>query len=113
MFGVAELVDVVGPLTLSELGANASKAGFPRNERVSRLPDERTFAWVLQRPHLINQPVPYVHPYGAVIWVNLPPAVEGAALQASGPRFLIGLAASAVAAARPRALPASRRRVQG
>ena len=49
----------------------------------------RTFGWMLQKPHRLKQPIPYTHPCGAVIWINLPPAVERAVLQASGPRFLI------------------------
>ena len=69
VIGVPELVDVVVPLPLAELAANVSKAGFPKNERISRLPYPRTLGWVLQRPHHLKQPVPYADPYGAVIWV--------------------------------------------
>jgi hypothetical protein len=69
VIGVPELVDVVVPLTLAEHAANVSKAGFPKNERISRLPYPRTLGWVLQRPHHLKQPVPYADPYGAVIWV--------------------------------------------
>jgi hypothetical protein len=84
VIGVTDLVGVVGPLTISELAANASKAGFAKNERVTRLPYPRTFAWVLQEPLCLKQPVGYVHPYGAVIWVTLAPAVERAVLQQIG-----------------------------
>jgi len=81
VIGVADLVGVVGPLSVSELAANASKAGFEKHEKVTGLPYERTFAWVLQNAGRLNEPVPYAHPYGAVIWVNLAPAVEQAVLQ--------------------------------
>jgi hypothetical protein len=84
VIGVPDLVDVVGPLTLSELTANASKAGFPEDEQITNLRYKRTFGWVLQRAHRLKQPVPYTHPSGAVIWVNLPPAVERAVLQQLG-----------------------------
>jgi hypothetical protein len=79
--GVAKLVDVTGPLTLSELAGNASKAGFLKHEPLPKLPYQRIFGWVLQEPYRLKQPVPYVHPYGAVIWVTLAPAVERFVLQ--------------------------------
>jgi hypothetical protein len=34
-----------------------------------------TTAWVLQRARSLPKPVPYRHPAGAVIWVNLDPEV--------------------------------------
>ncbi len=74
--GVAELVGVVGPLSLKELSANWRKAGFDRNEHLFRLPYKQTFAWVLQNPKRLPLPVPYNHPSGAVIWVRLKPDVE-------------------------------------
>jgi hypothetical protein len=51
---------------------------------VASLPYKRTFGWVLQTAHRLKQPVPYSHPSGAVIWVNLPLAVERAVLQQLG-----------------------------
>jgi hypothetical protein len=48
VIGVVDLVDVVGPLTLSELNANESKAGFAK--RLKKLPYKRTFSWVLLIP---------------------------------------------------------------
>jgi hypothetical protein len=74
--GVAELVGVVGPLSLIELSANWRKAGFDRDENLFMLPYKQTFAWVLQNPKRLRNPVPYNHPSGAVIWVNLKPNVE-------------------------------------
>ena len=35
------------------------------------LPYKRTYAWVLEEPLLYDEPVPYIHPKGAIIWVNL------------------------------------------
>src|ERR1035437_5467401 len=87
VIGVADLVDVVGPLKVSELAANSSKAGYEKDERVTELPYERTFAWVLQNARRLSEPVPYSHPYGAVIWVNLTPAVENVVLQQVGQRW--------------------------
>jgi hypothetical protein len=36
----------------------------------------QTYAWVLEKPRRLKQPVPYKHPSGAVIWVRLEAAVE-------------------------------------
>lgn len=30
------------------------------------------WAWVMANPHRLDKPIPYKHPQGAVIWVNLP-----------------------------------------
>jgi hypothetical protein len=79
--GVAELSGVVGPLSLKELSENWRKAGFEKDERLYRLPYKNTFAWVLQNPKRLWQPVPYDHPSGAVIWVRLKPTVEQAVLR--------------------------------
>lgn len=35
------------------------------------LPYERTYAWVLKKPKIYDEPKDYVHPLGAIIWVNL------------------------------------------
>jgi hypothetical protein len=82
--GVAELVGAVGPLSLKELSQNRSKAGFDSHEPLFRLPYKRTFAWVLRNPRRLRQVVPYNHPSGAVIWVNLKPNVEHAVLRQIG-----------------------------
>ncbi|MDT3766147.1 ASCH domain-containing protein [Priestia filamentosa] len=34
-------------------------------------PYKRIHAWVLENPQRFKEPVPYQHPQGAVIWVNL------------------------------------------
>jgi hypothetical protein len=83
--GVAELVGVVGPLSLKDLSANWRKAGFDRDEQLFRLPYKQTFGWVLQNPKRLRSPVPYDHPSGAVIWVRLKPSVEQAVFRQIGP----------------------------
>ncbi len=32
---------------------------------------KKTFAWVMDNPRKLNTPIPYKHPRGAIIWVNL------------------------------------------
>ena len=36
-----------------------------------KLPYKKTYAWVLEKPCLYKKEVPYNHPKGAIIWVNL------------------------------------------
>lgn len=75
--GVCEIVDCIGPLTAAVFRKNAVKAGM----RPSRAPLGRyrkTYAWVLAKPRYLKKPVPYKHPSGAVIWVNLDGKVERA-----------------------------------
>jgi hypothetical protein len=82
--GVAELVDVVGPISLAEFRANRRKVRLQKGQHFSRLPYPRTFACVLQNPKRLKRPVPYKHPYGAVIWVSLKPRGERAVLEQIG-----------------------------
>jgi len=35
------------------------------------LPYKKTYAWVMKNPCIYEKPKDYVHPMGAVIWVNL------------------------------------------
>ena len=76
--GVADLIDVHGPLTLKDYIAKASTAGLSAAEAREGLPYSRTYAWVLKRAKRLAQPVSYRHPQGAVIWVRLAPNVEKA-----------------------------------
>lgn len=69
--GTCDLVDVVGPLTLSELRENACKLGGIDDDLQS-LPYEKTYAWVFKNAMPLEQPIPYKHPAGAIIWVKLP-----------------------------------------
>lgn len=38
---------------------------------ISLYPYKKTYAWVLKNPVRYKKPLPYEHPLGAVIWVNL------------------------------------------
>lgn len=72
--GQCELVEVMGPLTLQQLKANARKIGCSPSELTSQ-PYRRTYAWALKDAERLPKPVPYSHPYGAVVWVKLAPSV--------------------------------------
>ncbi|WP_342429698.1 ASCH domain-containing protein [Neobacillus sp. FSL H8-0543] len=47
------------------------KFHFVDSECSLQLPYKKTYAWVLENPVIYKEPIPYKHPMGAVIWVNL------------------------------------------
>ena len=72
--GIAEVTDCRPPLT--------TPTAYSEAETQHRIPlarQEQAFAdgwrtpWVLRNARRLNMPVPYKHPSGAVIWVNLEP----------------------------------------
>lgn len=70
IYGTAELVDVVplhGPDDFELILTTFDKHQVPLGA-VSYL---KPYAWVLKNPVKYAEPVPYKHPQGAVIWVNL------------------------------------------
>jgi hypothetical protein len=74
--GVADLIGTLSKLSRAELRANVDKHCAPE----SHIGDDfkHNTAWVLERAQHLRQAVPYRHPRGAVIWVNLDPAVADA-----------------------------------
>lgn len=71
--GVCDLVAVHGPLTEREYAKNSHKHG---NNEPYGLPYGNTYAWELANVRRLKKSVPYVHPSGAVTWVNLSEEVE-------------------------------------
>ena len=69
--GLAEIVDAIGPLTDQQLSDGMDK----HLRTVERMNDPAVakyrYAWVLEGARKLRHPVPYKHPSGAVIWVNL------------------------------------------
>ena len=77
VIGVCELVDCIGPLSARVFQDNAKKAGIkPEHAKLGYY--KQTYAWVMAKPKRLKKPIPYSHPSGAVIWVNLDAAVEKA-----------------------------------
>jgi hypothetical protein len=76
--GLCELVDCFGPMTAEEFRRNARKAGMIPAEAVLGS-YENTFSWVLANARRFKTPLPYRHPSGAVIWVELDEATVRAA----------------------------------
>jgi hypothetical protein len=75
VIGVCDLIDCIGPLTAEQFRKNAKKAGMLPSEATLGY-YRQTYAWVLEKPRILKQPVPYSHPSGAVIWVRLDGKVE-------------------------------------
>ena len=71
IYGTCELVDVAGPLSKKDLLDNMNKHCVPESLFADTLPYKKTYAWVLKNAERLEEPVPYNHPSGAVIWVKL------------------------------------------
>jgi predicted transcriptional regulator len=74
--GKCKLTKVHGPLTRADLEKNASKHCLDSkgiDEFLGRY--KKCYAWELADVSKLKTTVPYKHPYGAVIWVNLEDSV--------------------------------------
>lgn len=87
--GTANLVDSIGPLDMIACRAHRDKHTIPpsRDEALLRW----NHAWVLENARPLAQPVPYDHPKGAVIWVNLPESVAQRMVADHGASGVAGL----------------------
>lgn len=68
IFGEVDLVDSF-PLTEELYKNNLSRHRI--NCQYSNLPPNYRWVWQLANPVIYKTPIPYTHPQGAVIWVNL------------------------------------------
>ena len=69
--GTAEIVDCVGPLSPDQMLQNHERHRIDPARIRSGEVAKWKYAWVLANVRRLPAPVPYVHPSGAVIWVNL------------------------------------------
>ena len=74
IFGKVNLVDSI-KLDIDSFHINRDKHCLYDPSIIAPYP--RTYAWVLENPVLFDEPIPYIHPKGAIIWVNLPVQLEG------------------------------------
>lgn len=71
IYGTAEIVDCIslhGPNDIDMIMENQLKHHVP----LGSIQYLKPWAWVLENAKKFPEPVPYKHPQGAVIWVNLP-----------------------------------------
>jgi hypothetical protein len=100
VLGTAEIVDCLPALDPLTYGAHFGKHGIGPSRQPAAVDGGWLVPWVMAGAQRLDQPVPYDHPNGAVIWVKLEPAVSAAiACQAedpvSVPTHKAGLAADA------------------
>jgi hypothetical protein len=69
--GTARLADVIGPVASTQLRHTTALHGVPSVDLRDPPRYANTYAWVLTTVRRPPRPVPYHHPSGAVIWVNL------------------------------------------
>src|SRR5690606_9835323 len=69
--GLADLVRSSGPLDKQQMLSSIEKHRIPVEMINSGQVDKWQYAWELNSVRRLEHPVPYSHPRGAVIWVNL------------------------------------------
>lgn len=75
MVGTVEILDSLGPLTETAMLDNITKH-LVTPERIKNGDVAKyKHAWVRRDAKPLASPIAYEHPSGAVIWVNLQPAV--------------------------------------
>jgi hypothetical protein len=80
--GTCTLKECLGPLTVDEFVANASKMNYVKSEleaeRKSLTKELSTpvYAWVLADVKRLAKPIYFENPSGAVTWAKLPPNVS-------------------------------------
>lgn len=69
VFGTVDLVDSK-KLSLEEYQLSEKYHCVQKSECLE-MPYKNTHAWVVDNPILFDNPIPYKHPMGAIIWVSL------------------------------------------
>lgn len=74
---IADISDCLQPLSVSQMATSNDKHCIP--QAVVKQAGYKWFVpWVLTNVRVLEKPVPYRHPAGAVTWVDLAPDVQGA-----------------------------------
>lgn len=71
LFGVVDLVDCFKPLSTEQMIANVALHQIPEHMIRGGGVEKWRTPWVLENPVSLRTPVPYDHPSGAVVWVQL------------------------------------------
>jgi hypothetical protein len=81
--GVTEIVDMRGPFTVRALRKHEGQHCVPPGV-IKALAYKQVIAWELRGSKRLSIPVRFTPRPGAVIWVNLSPAVSRKVIQAAG-----------------------------
>lgn len=77
MIGVADLIDVRGPMSQVTLSEAEDLHGItPDLLEPGEWMDRWNVAWILDNVRIFDEPIRYVHPSGAVTWVRLDEVVQ-------------------------------------
>ena len=93
--GVADLIDSLPQLGPQALAESVQFHGVPPSEQASVIANGWLFPWLIVNARPLSSPVPYLHPSGAVTWVNLDSGVTQSIARARpGSRAEQGMATS-------------------
>ena len=84
IFGLVDLVDSQGPFTHDQMIAHQHRHMISNEQLADPKVVKWNNAWVLENVVKLSNPIPYKHPFGAVIWVHLDEATSQAAMRAAG-----------------------------
>jgi hypothetical protein len=76
IYGVADIVDSLGPLSDDEMVSNIDKTRISQARLNDQAVKKWRHAWVLQNVRRLEKPIPYTHRSGQVIFVNLDPQAQ-------------------------------------
>jgi hypothetical protein len=80
--GVADLIDSLPQLDPPGLAESVQFHGVPPSEQAGAIANGWLFPWLIVNARPLSSPIPYLHPSGAVTWVNLDPGVTQAVARA-------------------------------
>lgn len=69
VFGTVNIIDS-REITFEEYLKWKESRGYKNLDKIVK-PYKKIYAWVLDQPVMFEQPISYIHPSGAVIWVKL------------------------------------------
>ncbi|MGC2777154.1 MAG: ASCH domain-containing protein [Bradyrhizobium sp.] len=81
--GVADLIDSLPQLDRHGLAESFQFHRVPTSEQARAFANGWLFPWLIVNARRLSSPVPYLHPSGAVTWVNLDPGVAQSIARAS------------------------------
>lgn len=84
IYGLVDLVGSLGPFTHDQMLDNQLNHMISSEQLADPKVAKWNNAWVLKNVVQLRNPVPYKHPSGAVIWVNLDEATSQAVMRAAG-----------------------------